>query len=82
MSWQFIVLFLLMAVTYQLGFARRLPILKAAIVYAVLFVGTIPLSILNAFGLPMIPALSVAVVVLLLARYRRKNSPPLRENEG
>ncbi|WP_051330693.1 YlaH-like family protein [Aneurinibacillus terranovensis] len=74
MHWHFILLLILTAATYQLGFARRLPLLKTVIVYFALLIGTIPLAILDALGLPMIPALSVAIVILLVARYRAKMS--------
>lgn len=73
-DWKFYVLALLLAATYQLGFARPLPLLKAIIVYAVLILGALPLYALMLFGLPMIPALTVAVVILLIARFRMKKS--------
>jgi Ca2+/Na+ antiporter len=78
---EFFLIFLLTAAAYELGFAQKIPILKKVIVYFLLFAGTFPLTILNAAGLPMIPVLCVAVVVLLIARYRQKNSRPLREKE-
>ncbi|MFT9848000.1 YlaH-like family protein [Aneurinibacillus sp. REN35] len=78
---KFFLIFLLTAVTYELGFAQPLPILKKVLVYVLLFIGTFPLAILNAMGLPMIPALCVAVVVLLFARLRRKDVKSMREKE-
>lgn len=73
-DWKFYVLAILLGVTYKLGFARKLPFLKSLVVYFVLVLGAIPLYTLMLFGLPMIPALAVAVVVLLLARIRMKKS--------
>jgi hypothetical protein len=73
-DWKFYVLAILLGVTYKLGFARKLPLLKSAIVYFVLVLGAIPLYALMLFGLPMIPALGVAVAILLIARFRMKKS--------
>jgi hypothetical protein len=78
---KFFLIFLLTVVTYELGFAQKLPILKKMVVYVALLIGTFPLTILNALGLPMIPALCVAVVVLLFARVRRKDMKSMREKE-
>lgn len=78
---EFILIFLLTAATYELGFAQKLPVFKKAAAYVLLLVGTFPLAILNAMGLPMIPALCVAVVVLLFARLRRKDGKSMREKE-
>ncbi len=73
-DWKFYVLAILLGATYKLGFARKLPLLKSLIVYFVLVLGAIPLYALMVFGLPMIPALAVAVVILLIARFRMKKS--------
>lgn len=73
------VIFALSALTYYLGFARKLPLLKNVMVYVCMLVGVFPLVVLATFGLPIIPALVLAIVVLLLARLRRKNEKPLRE---
>ena len=73
-DWKFYVLAILLGATYKLGFARKLPLLKSLIVYFVLVLGAIPLYALMIFGLPMIPALAVAVVILLIARFRMKKS--------
>ncbi|ERI06955.1 YlaH-like family protein [Aneurinibacillus aneurinilyticus] len=78
---EFFLIFVLTAVTYELGFAQKLPILKKVGVYVLLFIGAFPLTIFNALGLPMIPALCVAVVVLFLARLRRKDVKSMREKE-
>ncbi|AMA72547.1 MULTISPECIES: YlaH-like family protein [Aneurinibacillus] len=78
---EFFLIFVLTAVTYELGFAQKLPILKKAIIYVLLLVGAFPLTILNAIGLSMIPALCVAVAVLAIVRIRRKVAKSWREKE-
>jgi hypothetical protein len=74
LDWKFYLLVILLGVTYKLGFARKLPPLKSLIVYIVLVLGCLPLYGLHLFGLPIIPALAISVVVLLIARFRRKKS--------
>lgn len=61
----------LMIIVYKLGFERPLPILKKLIVYVVLVIGCYILVILAAFGLPIIPALIVATLLMVAVRIRR-----------
>ncbi|UOE92985.1 MULTISPECIES: YlaH-like family protein [Bacillaceae] len=56
-------------VVYNLGFARKLPILKSAVVYIALLVGCIPLTIF-AIGMPVVESLLVAAAVLGIYRFR------------
>lgn len=63
----------LLGVVYQLGFARKLPVLKAAVVYIVLAIGALPLAFLG-IALPIVEALVIAVVMLAIVRYRMKKS--------
>ncbi len=60
-----------MIIVYKLGFERPLPILKKLIVYIILVVGCYPLVIFVAFGLPIIPALIVATLLMVAVRIRR-----------
>jgi hypothetical protein len=55
---------------YRLGFARKLPLLKAAIVYGVLILFCTILTFLATF-MPIAEALAVIVVVLGVYRIRR-----------
>jgi hypothetical protein len=63
----------LLGVVYHLGFARKLPILKAAVVYLVLALGALPLAFLG-IALPVVEALVIAVLMLAIVRYRMKKS--------
>lgn len=62
----------LLALVYKLGFAKRLPILKAIIVYLVLVIGALPLAFLG-IALPLVEALLIAVAILAIVRYRMRN---------
>ncbi|MCF6093550.1 YlaH-like family protein [Microaerobacter geothermalis] len=70
----YLVVFVLTALVYKLGFARPLPLLKSLIIYFLLAIGVIPLTLLYAFGLPIVPALAVALVLLIVVRVRRNKS--------
>lgn len=77
----FLIIVLLSAMMYHLGFAKRLPILKTLIIYLILIVGCIPLIMLRALGLPIISALTVGVAILLIYRIVRKR-PYFSEQVG
>ncbi|WP_047982937.1 YlaH-like family protein [Ornithinibacillus californiensis] len=74
----YIVNLVLAAFAYKLGFAKRLPILKSVVVYALLAVGIFILNILfiilpatlAAQPLPMTESLVVICVVLAIYRVR------------
>lgn len=59
-------------ILYKLGFERPLPLLKRLIVYIVLVIGSFPLVVLLAFGLPIIPALLAAIVLMVVVRFRER----------
>lgn len=65
------ILVLLLFIAYSLGFARPLPLGKRLIIYGVMVAGAFPLVIL-AYVLPIIPAIMVMILVLFLARLRRR----------
>ncbi|WP_202076632.1 YlaH-like family protein [Caldalkalibacillus salinus] len=73
----FLILYLITAVllglVYKLGFERRLPVLKAFIVYVVLAIGALPLAFLG-IALPFIEALIIAVAMLAIVRFRMKKA--------
>ncbi|MGL4820721.1 MAG: YlaH-like family protein [Bacilli bacterium] len=58
-------------VVYQLGFAKKLPLLKNMIVYVALFFGSTILTLLSTF-LPIAEGLVGALIVLLLYRIRHR----------
>lgn len=63
----------LLAIVYKLGFAKRLPILKAIIVYLVLVIGALPLAFLG-IALPLVEALLIAVAILAIVRFRMRKA--------
>lgn len=71
----YVVILVLCAVVYHLGFARKLPILKAIVVYICLAIGAFPLAFLG-IALPFVEALLIAVVILGIFRWRNPNSDP------
>ncbi len=79
-TYPYYIILVLSAFVYELGFARKLPMLKKVFIYILLAVGCVPLTILKALGLPMIEAMLVAAGLLLFVRFRRPTDT--RENEG
>lgn len=66
----FVLVFILSAIVYKLGFAKNdLPLVKNIIIYIFLFLGCIVLTFLALF-LPMIEGLIVAVLILVLYKIR------------
>lgn len=65
----FILVFILSAIVFKLGFARELPLLKNIIIYTFLFFGCIMLTFF-AFFLPMIEGLIVAALILIVYKSR------------
>jgi len=70
--WIFYVLnFILCAIAYELGFARKLPVLKKIFVYVLLLVGTYILTIFTTvMRMPTIESLIVIIIVLSIYRIR------------
>ena len=65
----FVLVFILSAIVFKLGFARELPLLKNIIIYTFLFLGCIMLTFF-AFFLPMIEGLIVAALILIVYKSR------------
>lgn len=65
----FILVFILSAIVFKLGFARELPLLKNIVIYTFLFLGCIMLTFF-AFFLPMIEGLIVAALILIVYKSR------------
>jgi len=70
-AYPYYIILILSAIVYELGFARKLPILKKALTYLLLALGCIPLTIFKVLGLPIIQAMLVACVLLIIVRLRR-----------
>jgi hypothetical protein len=73
----YVLLYVLLAIVYQLGFARRLPLLKSLIIYFFIGAGSFILLFL-ALRLPIVEGLILAVLLLVFVRYRQRNAKPLR----
>ncbi|ADU30907.1 YlaH-like family protein [Evansella cellulosilytica] len=61
----------LTVLVFNLGFAKKLPILKMAIVYIVMLIGNILITFL-AFALPIVESLFVAALVLSVYKVQLK----------
>ncbi|MCS7463440.1 YlaH-like family protein [Paenibacillus doosanensis] len=67
----YIIIFVLISYVYNKVFkARRLPILKEAVIYIMLALGAGLLLLFQLGALPIIPSLTVAVALMLLVRVR------------
>lgn len=71
----YVVILILSAIVYKLGFARKLPILKTIIVYICLAIGAFPLAVLG-IALPFVEALLIATVILGIMRWRNPDYDP------
>ncbi|MFC2950240.1 YlaH-like family protein [Virgibacillus sediminis] len=58
------------AVAYQLGFARKLSLLKTVFVYILLAIGTYVITIFSIFNLPITESLIIITIVLGIYRFR------------
>jgi hypothetical protein len=65
----YLIVVVLSVIVYNLGFARKLPILKTVVVYFVLLFGSIFITFL-ALTLPIVESLLIAIVVLGAYKYR------------
>lgn len=59
-------------VVYQLGFAKKLPLLKNIVIYAIMALGCTILCFFGVF-LPMTEGLIIAVFILAVYRLRLRN---------
>ena len=64
------VVFLMSALVFKLGFARKLKLFQTILIYIFLFVGCLILTFL-AFFLPIVEGLIVAALILIIYRVRR-----------
>lgn len=68
----FVVVFILSAIVFKLGFARKIKLWQNIIVYSFLFIGCIVLTFF-AIYLPIVEGLLVAALILIVYRLRRLN---------
>lgn len=69
----------LSVIVYNLGFARKLPILKTVVVYFVLLFGSIFITFL-ALTLPVVESLLIAIAVLGIYKYRLNKEKKTQAN--
>lgn len=74
----YLFIFIMSTISYKLGFAHKLPILKEIIIIFLLAIGSIILTIL-AFKLPMAEILVIMVIFLLFVRLRMTRSSNNKE---
>ncbi|MBA2174314.1 YlaH-like family protein [Halobacillus locisalis] len=72
---------ILTIITFKLGFARKLPVIKAVVVYAVLVIGTFLLTLILGLNLPLPESLVVAALILGIYRLRLHRERGGRESE-
>ncbi|SES39555.1 YlaH-like family protein [Salipaludibacillus aurantiacus] len=79
----YIIINALSILVFNLGFARKLPVLKNVVIYAVMFFGNIFITFL-ALSLPIIESLFIAALVLGIYKFqlkRHKNDEQKSEEE-
>lgn len=62
-------IFVLSIIVYKLGFAKKLPVLKSAVIYLFLAIGCTVLTFLGIF-LPVAEGLVVAALILIIYKVR------------
>ncbi|HEU5139890.1 MAG TPA: YlaH-like family protein [Bacillales bacterium] len=75
---------ILSVIVYKLGFAKKLPVLKSAVVYAVLLVGNLVFAFF-AIGLPIVGCLIVLTVVFggyKVRLHRSRKDGEMDQNEA
>ncbi len=76
----YIIIVILTIIVFNLGFAQKLSIMKAIIVYILLFIGCSPLTLL-AVRLPIAEGLLIIAVVLAIYRFRLHKQRKERQKE-
>ncbi|MBB6454977.1 hypothetical protein HNQ94_003471 [Salirhabdus euzebyi] len=79
----YLTILLFSLITYKLGFARKLPLLKALVVYILLALGCLMITFF-AIVLPMAEVLIICAIVLGVYRFRlhRERQNRRGQNEG
>lgn len=68
----YILVCILTIIVFNLGFARKLPLLKQVVIYLVLLVGNILLAFF-AVTMPIVESLLIAAVVLIIYKLRLRS---------
>ncbi|GGE22835.1 hypothetical protein GCM10011571_26130 [Marinithermofilum abyssi] len=66
----YLVIFVLTGIIYKVAFARKLPVLKSLIVYAVLAVGCVLFWLMFLLRFPIMEILLVTNAMIIIARIR------------
>ncbi|MGP4106848.1 YlaH-like family protein [Virgibacillus sp. L01] len=62
--------FIFASITYKLGFARKLPILKSFLIYLMLAFGSIIITFFSIVGYPITESLLIMSLILGIYRFR------------
>lgn len=73
MWYLYLTIFGLCIVVYQLGFSKKLPLLKNIVIYTIMAIGCTILCFLGVF-LPMAEGLIIAVIVLSIYKLRLRSA--------
>jgi uncharacterized membrane protein YphA (DoxX/SURF4 family) len=65
----YLIITVLSIIVFKLGFAKKLPPLKSALIYLFLMIGCIPLAFFG-IGLPVTEGLIVAALILIIYKVR------------
>lgn len=68
----YLAIVILSIIVYNLGFARKLPLLKTVVVYVALIIGCLVITLLAIFGAPIIEILVIASIFLLIYKLRMR----------
>jgi hypothetical protein len=66
----YLAIVILSIIVYNLGFARKLPLLKTVIVYIALLVGCLVITMLALMGAPILEVLLIASLFLVVYKIR------------
>lgn len=69
----YLIITLLSIIVFKLGFAKKLPPLKSAVIYLFLIIGCMPLAFFG-IGLPVAEGLIVAALILIIYKVRLHQS--------
>jgi hypothetical protein len=69
----YLIITVLSIIVFKLGFAKKLPPLKSAVIYLFLIIGCMPLAFFG-IGLPVAEGLIVAALILIIYKVRLHQS--------
>ncbi len=69
----YLIITVLSIIVFKLGFAKKLPPLKAIVIYLFLIIGCLPLAFFG-IGLPVAEGLMVAALILIIYKVRLHQS--------